>query len=130
MIGIDTTAVIDLFKGVPEVKQKIEELNLPLGVTMLTYLELMFGLDMNTTSHKKEAEYYDKFFETVYLLDLDKPSCKKASEISVSLKKKGQTVGEFDCTIAAIFLKNGISTILTRNKKHFENISQLKVITY
>ncbi len=130
MIGIDTTVVIDLFKGVPEVKQKILELNLPLCATMFTYLELMFGLDFEVANHKKEAEYYDKFFETVYLFDLDKDSCKKASEISSLLKKKGQTIGEFDCTIAAILLKNGVNTILTRNKKHFENITQMKVITY
>ena len=130
MIGIDTTVVIDLFKGVPELKRKIQELNTPLSATILTYLELMFGLDLSMYNNKKEADYYDKFFETVYLFELDKDSCKKASEINTFLRKKGKTIGEFDSTIATILLKNGITTILTRNRKHFENIPNLKVVSY
>lgn len=35
-----------------------------------------------------------------------------------------------DTLIAAIALSNGITTIITRNKKHFEQIKELNVVTY
>lgn len=54
----------------------------------------------------------------------------QASELFWKLRKKGITLGKFDCTIAAIFLSNGISKIITKNQKHFEDIPGLKVISY
>lgn len=130
MIGIDTTVIVDLFRGLPEIRKKLENLNQPLCVTRLTYLELMFGLDITKDEHKKEATYYDEFFKAIQLFELDQKSCKKAGEIYQTLKKNGRMIDEFDCTIAATFITQGVNTILTKNTKHFQNIPQIKVIEY
>ena len=47
-----------------------------------------------------------------------------------SLDKQGLTINQNDCLIASIILKNGFNKILTRNKKHFERIKNLKVVGY
>jgi tRNA(fMet)-specific endonuclease VapC len=127
MIGLDTTAIIDLFKGDPELNKFIQNSREPFSVTILSYAELMFGLNENS---RKEEEYYDDFFSDIYSFDLTKDSCKIASKLKYSLRKKGITIGNFDLLIASIFLSNGITKILTRNKKHFERINSIEVISY
>ncbi len=130
MIGLDTTAIIDLFKGVPSVKEKLEQSDVPVCTTIVSYLELMFGLDSTIQKQKEEEKFYDAFFQTTIQFNLTSKSCKKASEINQVLKKSGKVIDEFDCTLAAVFLTNGIDTILTRNTKHFERIPGLKVASY
>lgn len=128
MIGLDTTAMIDLFKGVESIKQVLKKNKEPLCATRITYLELMFGIDPGR--HKNEEAFYDAFYSTLYALELDTESCKKAGRLFQELKQKGKTIGEFDCVIASMFLSNGVKKIVTRNKKDFEKIPGLKVLSY
>jgi predicted nucleic acid-binding protein len=129
MIGLDTTAIVDLFNGDPKVKIPLEK-NKPIALTIISLFELYMGLDLENPKHKKEEEYYLDFFHRSYNLPLTKSSCKKASEIFWELRKQGKIINRLDCAIAAIFLSNGINRILTRNKGHFERIKQLTVINY
>ncbi len=130
MIGLDTCAIIDLFKGVKEVREKLEQFDVPVCTTIISYLELMFGLDFTISKHRDEEAFYDEFFETTHQLNLSNKSCKKAAEINQLLRKSGKEIDEFDCTLAAIFLTNGIDQILTKNVKHFERIPGIKIISY
>ena len=130
MIGLDTSAIIDIFKGEERIKEFLEVNKEPLAATIMSYLELFFGLDFENVKHTKEAQYYRDFFNKVYHMDLTKASCEKASEILWRLKKEGNIIEKFDCIIAAVFMANGVDKILTRNSKHFERIKGLKVISY
>ncbi len=130
MIGLDTSAIIDIFKGNAEVKIFLDSNSEPLAATIMSYLELFFGIDDEKKAHREEADYYRDFFAEVYNFGLTKESCEKAAVVYQSLKKKGKPIETFDCAIAAILLTNGITKILTRNAKHFENISQLTTISY
>ena len=130
MIGLDTSAIIDLFKNNRALIKLLERIEDKVALTQLSYLELMFGLDLEIKSHKLEEEYYDSLFNSYPVLQLNNISCKKAANIFLQLKKTGKMIGQSDCTIAGIFLSNGINKILTGNKKHFDRIKQLKVISY
>lgn len=130
MIGIDTSAIIDIFKGSASIKEILLGINEPLIVTEISYLELMFGLDIKNLKYKKEEKYYDEFFQSFLTLNLNDKACKKASEIFWDLKKKGKAIEQFDCIIAGIFLSNGIDKIISKNIKHFSNIIGLKVVPY
>ena len=130
MIGLDTSTIIDIFKGEERIKEFLEVNKEPLAATIMSYLELFFGLDFENVKHTKEAQYYRDFFNKVYRMDLTKASCEKASEILWRLKKEGNIIEKFDCIIAAVFMANGVDKILTRNSKHFERIKGLKVISY
>ena len=130
MIGLDTSAIIDIFKGDKDIKEFLDSNTEPLAATIVSYLELFFGLNPKDPKHGKESEYYKEFFKSLYNIDLTKDSCELASEIFWSLKKEGKTIEQFDCVIAALLISNGINKILTRDSRHFERIRKLNVISY
>lgn len=130
MIGLDTSAIIDIFKGEQKIKEFLEANKEPLAVTIMSYLELFFGLNPENPKHIIEGKYYSEFFKDLYNIDLTKDSCEESSKIFWALKKDGKEIEQFDCVISALLLKNGINKILTRNPKHFEKIKKLNVISY
>lgn len=130
MIGLDSSAVIDFFKGDNSLKNVLEKIDEPLVLNIINHLEIMFGLDLSSVSHKKEEIFYDDFFNFFLIFKLDEKASKKSSDVLWHLKKSGKIIGLFDCTIAGIYLSNGVDKIITKNKKHFENVKGLKVISY
>src|SRR3989338_3051519 len=130
MIGLDTPAIIDVFKGDKKIKEFLDNNKEPLAVTIMSYLELFFGLNPDEPKHKTEGEYYGEFFKSLYNIDLTNDSCEEASRIFYNLKKEGKMIEQFDCVIAALLITNGINKILTRNSKHFDKIKELNVISY
>lgn len=130
MIGLDTTAIIDLFKKDTALIKFLEETDDKIALNQITYLEIMLGLNLKGGSHKSEEEYFDNLFNSCLVFPLNNLSCKKASKIFLELKNMGKIIEEFDCTIAGIYLSNNVRKILTRNKKHFENIKELQVLSY
>ena len=130
MIGLDTSALIDIFKGDLAIRKVLSKNKEPLATTGLNYLELMFGIDFDDKDHKLEEDYYNEFFETLLNFNISKKASKMASKILWSLKKEGRIIEQFDCAISAILLVNGVNKIITRNVKHFEKIEGLKVISY
>ncbi len=130
MIGIDTTGLIDLFRNDKNILKLLEETEEEIILNIITYLELMLGLDFRNLKHKNEESFYDNLYNQYNVLKLDYKSSKKNSEINRELKNKGKIIDPFDMTIAAIYLTNGINKIITRNVKHFENIKDIEVIKY
>ena len=130
MICLDTSAIIDIFKGNPGIKVFLESNKEPLAATTMSYLELFFGLNPENPKHVEEGKYYKELFNNLYGVDLSRESCEEASEIFWKLKKEGRTIEQFDCVIAACLITEGIKKILTGNPKHFERINQLDVISY
>ena len=130
MIGLDTSAMIDFFKKKESLKEMLEDINEPLVLNQISYLELMFGLDLSSAEYDFEEEFYDDVFNSFLNFDLDVSSSKKSSEILWELKKIGKIIEPFDCAIAGIYLSNGVNKIITGNAKHFEKIKGLKVISY
>lgn len=128
MIGLDTTALIDLFRGDKKIRTLIETTSEPLSVCIISYSELMFGI--TGKRDKEQEEFYDRVFQKTHCFNLDRLTSKKASKIYHELEEKGFRVGTFDCLIAGIFLSNGVNKIITRNKKDFEKIKGIKVISY
>ena len=130
MIGLDTSAIIDIFKGNPNIKRFLENNKEPLAATIMSYLELFFGLNPENPKHMTEGKYYNEFFESIYQIDLNKESCQEASKIFWRLRKEGKTIEQFDCVIASSLIGSGVEKILTRNTKHFEKIKELVVVSY
>ena len=130
MIGLDTSAIVDIFKGNEKVKEFLEKNKEPLAATIISYLELFFGINPENPNHIAEGRYYDDFFKSLYNINLTKESCKESSKICWALRKEGKIIEQFDCVIAAILIANGIDKILTGNPKHFERVKGLKVVRY
>jgi predicted nucleic acid-binding protein len=130
MIGIDTSALIDLFRGEENIVKLLESIDDNLFTTYINYFEIITGIDIKDGKYNEEFEYFKNLFNDLTLLNLNKKSCEISSLITWELKSKGAIIGKMDIMIAGIFLANGVNKIITRNKKHFENIKGLKVISY
>ena len=130
MIGLDTSVIIDLFKGKKEVKGALLMAKGPYASTQVNYAELMFGLDPRRVKSSVEEGYYDELFSSISMLSLTEAASKRAARICWELKAAGREVEPFDCMVVGILIENGVSTIITGNRRHFERISGLKVISY
>ena len=130
MIGLDTSAIIDIFKGVNSVKKAIGDAKGPFVATDVNYAEIMFGINPKHPRSKAEEQYYDEFFSSVSMLKLTEVSIKKAAAIYWELRGEGKTLEPFDCLIAGMMLANGVTNIVTKNKQHFERVKGLNVISY
>ncbi len=130
MIGLDTTALIDISRNNGEILKLVNDIEEDICSTILNHQEVMFGLDLNDINFLNEEKFFDNFFDSIHIFELDISSSKEASRIKWKLRKKGITIEEIDCSIAGILLVNGINKIITRNVKHFEKIPELEVISY
>ncbi len=125
---VDTTVLIDIFRGKKEVLKVIESPT-PLLTTQINMYEVIRGLFLHGISSEKFL-LASEFFENIRVLSLDDTSIIKSAEISSALIKKGITISDNDCLTAGIALSNGITHIVTNNKKHFERIPKVIVETY
>jgi len=65
MIGLDTSAIIDLFKGNAGIRNVLENSTEPVAATIMSYLELFFEINPENTEHTTEGRYYEEFFNLI-----------------------------------------------------------------
>jgi|SRR3989344_1934751 len=128
MYCLDSNIIIELFKGNQDIKEHISDLqdsNKEIFINPIILSELYKGV---YTTNKKEIilKFLEDFLREIIFLDFDKESCKLFGELYSNLVKKGKITQETDLMIATICIRNNI-TLITQNKKHFENISELNV---
>jgi tRNA(fMet)-specific endonuclease VapC len=130
MIGIDSSALIDLAKNNKNIQELLSNIDDKIVSTLINYFEIVVGIDMENQKHIQQKIYFDELFNSITLFHLDKSSSEISSNIYWKLKKSGNMLDKFDCMTAGIFLANGVNKIITRNVKHFEKIPGLKVLSY
>jgi tRNA(fMet)-specific endonuclease VapC len=123
---IDTDWVIDHFNGVTHVTRPLKELQPQgLGLSVVSAAELWEGV-FYSRDPKRSQETLEGFLSGVELLGLDEEICKRFGQLRGSMRKRGQTIGDFDLLIAATALRHSL-TLLTNNRKHFEGIAGLGI---
>lgn len=78
---------------------------------------------------RKEENILSQFLNEFFLFSLEKEDAALAGTIFRELKSKGLQIDSEDCMIAAIAMRKNIP-VLTRNKKHFSRIKNLKIMVY
>ena len=128
---LDTYFLIDLFRNETKAIQKFIEIqrkNTPIAITTPSIVEICTGLYLTKKTETEKKKIMD-VIESQIIRELDKESAQKAGEINGNLIKKGQHIGIIDSMIAGIAHRNN-EPILTRNTKHFDRISEIKVEKY
>lgn len=131
MVCLDTSSAVDIIRGSEQIislEEKIDESEEEITITTPTIMELSKGASLSSKAHG-EKEKIHEFLSSFTILELDKESAILAGEIEADLRKKGEFIGIEDIMIAAIVIHNN-EILLTRNKKHFEKIRDLKIKTY
>lgn len=123
-IGIDTSFLIDYFKGESNAIAFMENNSSSLVISELVIYEFLCG---NLTQKEEKV-----FLEAVELF-LEAPLSRQATQIAsqnIENVKNGKSIGHQDCLIAGSYLASGVNAIVTANKKHFEHIKNITVLEY
>ncbi len=119
MMVLDTSALIDLFRGKDEIRWAIGG---DVATTAINYHEIFVGIK----HHKAKAEerFFRRFFSDIKILDLDLIAAEKSSEIMARLLALGISVNAFDVLIAGIAAVRGAEVLITRDSD-FESIAKV-----
>ena len=131
MACLDTNFIIDFIKGKIDIEE-VNQLGEFISISSPSIVEIIRGLHLKKTlQHIKqnEEEKIENTLNSLNILQLNKESAKIAGRLQAELINKGEDIGIIDILIAAITLLNN-ETLITRNKKHFEKIPNLKIQTY
>ncbi|MHA2246879.1 MAG: PIN domain-containing protein [Candidatus Hodarchaeales archaeon] len=132
MLCLDSDFMIALLRGDKQAITKAEQLeeeSREIVSTAINALELFMGIVAVDGISGKRAKKTRDFLDSLTILHLDVSSAERSAYILNSLKNLGKSIGLKDSLIAGIAVENK-ADILTRNTKHFERVSGLKVETW
>lgn len=126
MYLLDTDIIIDFFNNDNSIVKNIEKRkNIPLYINSLTLCELYRGAFLSSNPEEEQKNIFKLLMNTEFI-SLDKKACKIFGESNAYLSKIGKMTQEIDLMIASIAISKDL-ILVTRNKKHFENIPQIKI---
>ncbi|MCU0637765.1 MAG: type II toxin-antitoxin system VapC family toxin [Methanothrix sp.] len=119
MIILDTSALIDLFRGGNEILRSLEG---DVASTAISYHEIYVGIKRQKA--RAEERFFRRLFSEIKILNLDRSSAERSSEIMSRLLALGISVNSMDVLIAGIAEANGAQTLITRDRD-FESIAKV-----
>jgi tRNA(fMet)-specific endonuclease VapC len=124
---LDTDVIIDFLRQNKEAVEKIAALNdvCKLNTTIINLCELYEGVYLSNQQSEQLRVLFN-FMSSVDILTPDLDTALTFGLTKTMLKKKGKIIGDFDTLIASIAMTNNL-ILVTRNKKHYENIDGLKI---
>ncbi len=128
MYCLDTDVLIDYLRGDEKTIAKLSQLythGVGLFTTFINLCELYRGVYASKNKDKEEADINTLIY-TIKPLEMDQHSCIFFGKEWARLGKIGKSTQILDLMIASVAVVNNL-TLLTRNKKHYENIVGLKV---
>lgn len=124
---LDTCTVSDFVKGQPNVLTRVKATPPEhIAVSVLTRMEVDYGLALNKERAVKLAPVLDAFFSTIATLPFDEVDAKAAAAIRAALKVMGQPIGAYDVLIAGAGLARGL-VVVTSNVGEFKRVGGLQV---
>jgi len=126
---IDTDWIVGHFRGEERVTKKLEQLaHEGMAISIIALAELYEGI-----YHSKDPVKDQQLFEEFLAPDLEvltnnQEICKIFGKERGRLRKKGELIDNFDLMIASTALHYSL-TVLTNNRKHFERIEGLEIIS-
>jgi tRNA(fMet)-specific endonuclease VapC len=126
---IDTDWIIDHLKGDERVVKKLEELA-PEGVAVsaISLAEIFEGVHYSRDPVKSQ-EVFEKFLAPdLKILNVDQEVSKVFGKERGRLRQKKKMISDFDLMIASTCVYYDL-TLLTNNRKHFEMVEGLNILS-
>jgi tRNA(fMet)-specific endonuclease VapC len=125
---IDTDWTIHYLHGHERIVKELVSLKEEgLAISVISLAELYEGIYYSKDPAGNEEDLKD-FLTGVTVLGIDNEICKTFGKERGRLRKKKVMVSDFDLLIASTAVQNNL-TLLTNNRKHFEGIEGLKIIS-
>jgi tRNA(fMet)-specific endonuclease VapC len=123
MIVADTDVLIDFLRGRGEGAHRVatELQTRSFATTAITAFEILSGA---RTPRQKKA--VTTLLEAMTVLSFGPEEARIAADIRQEVESRGQPIGMADYMIAGVCIATD-SILLTRNRKHFERIRELKL---
>lgn len=97
-------------------------------ISFMTWAELQrWPLERNWGARRRD-EFFNSIEEGYGIIYADDKLCQIWAQIMSSSRKKGRPIDSADAWVAAVAIMFDIP-LVTHNKKHFENIDNLRVIS-
>ena len=125
---IDSDWAIDHLHGVPRVVSRLDELaGERLGLSVISLAELYQGVFYSANPHDDE-QALQTFLQAVTIVTVDDETCRIFARERGLLKAAGNTISDFDLMIGSTALRHGL-TLLTNNRRHFQRVQGLSIIS-
>ena len=125
---MDTDWAIDYLHKADRTVRRLEELLTDgVGLSVISLAELYDGL-AGSRNPDADAEALRLFLEAVDVVPLDDAACRVFGTERPRLRKEGNIIGDMDILIGATAISNNL-TLLTNNRRHFERMQGLSIIS-
>ena len=125
---VDTDWAIDHLHRVDRIVQRLEEMAPQgIGLSIISLAELYEGIFNSTDPDGNEATL-QVFLNGVSLVGIDEDTSRVFGRERGRLRREGRMIADFDLLIAATCLHHGL-TLLSNNRRHFEQVGGLSIIS-
>ncbi len=126
---LDTDWVIDHLHSVARVVQRLEELAPEgLALSVISLAELYEGIFNSTDPAGNEQALQDFLSGVVEVVPVDEETCRIFGRERGRLRSEGRMIADFDLLIGATALRHNL-TLLSNNRRHFEQLQGLEIIS-
>ena len=128
---LDTSFLIDVIRKSTTVKELLNEIDDqgPHVTNTIVVHEFLVGA-YGAKNPEKELKIRNDLLSRIILLNFDLNAANKSAQVEAELRKTGELIGGADVLIVGTMLSRGIKTIVTKNIKHFGEISDIQVQTW
>jgi len=123
---VDTDWAVHWLHSQERVQNRLEELRgQGLAISALSLAELWEGVHYSRDPQESERQLHD-FLGRVSLIGIDAETCNSFGKERGRLRALGKRIGDFDLMIGVTARQHDL-TLLTNNRRHFENIKGLRI---
>ena len=125
---VDTDWAIDYLRNVDATVSRLEELAPDgLGISIISVAELYDGVFGSSNPEQSDRELRG-FLSPIEVLAVDEAVCRIFAKERGRLRATGRPVGDLDLLIGATAIRHNL-TILSNNRRHFERLEGLSIIS-
>ena len=125
---VDTDWAIDHLNRVSRVVLRLEELaSEGLGLSIISLAELYDGV-LGSSDPQRDEQFLRTFLSAVEVVHLDESICRIFAEERGRLRAAGTLISDLDLLIGATAIRHNL-TLLTNNRRHFERMPDLSIIS-
>ncbi len=123
---LDTSFLIDVIRKHAPAKTLLDDLDKegPHVTNTIVAHEFLVGA-FGATNSEMELKVRNNLLSRIVILDFDLAAATRSAIIEADLRAKGEMIGGADILIAGTMISRGISTVVTKNTRHFEKIPQV-----
>ena len=125
---LDTDWAIDYLNRIPRTVRRVDALRSEgIAISIVSIAELYEGA-LNSTDPARNENLMMEFLAQYPIIDLDVPICRIFGMERARLRAAGTPIQDMDLLIGATALHHDL-TLLSNNRRHFERLSGLRIIS-